>query len=88
MNRKLAGRIVFDIVLGACVFFGWWHVGLLVGFCALWLFPYYAELVLAGLAFDALYGMNDGQGIWGYAGVLAAIVLMAIVAAFTAFIRR
>ncbi len=88
MNQHILFRIAIDLALAACVFFGWWYAALPIGIIAAFRFSYYIELVAAGFAYDALFGMGAGIGfISGYIGTLAAALASAAIVFIKGSIR-
>ncbi len=81
MRSVLLFRILVDVSLAICVICGWWYVALPIGLLALWKLPSFVEIIVAGYAFDALYGFSPALGLWAYAGTL--ITVIAALIAFT-----
>ena len=62
MKNNLALRIGIDIVIAVCVIFGWWYIAVFIAAIMFFKFPYYIELLAAGFAYDALFGMGALYG--------------------------
>ena len=77
MKHHPALRITLDVILFLLVIFGWWFVAIPVAAIGAWVFPSYAEIVIAGFLYDALFGMNRGMGIMGYAFTIGAALILA-----------
>jgi hypothetical protein len=88
MDNKIILRIIFDVIITLCAVLGLWYICLPLGLIAAWLFPYYAELLAVGFVYDALFGMERGVGLFGYAGVIAAAVALTVVSLLKFVIRR
>jgi hypothetical protein len=88
MKHKLFVRIIIDIVLVFLVIQGWWFVALPIGLIGGWFFPFYAEILLAGIAYDSLFGMVPGMGFSGYLGTIVSIVVLLIVSGSKSLVRR
>jgi hypothetical protein len=74
MNKQ---RIILDIVIAISVLYGWWFVILPVGLYCVWKFPGYIEILIAGIAYDSLFGFTREVGILGYMGtIVAALVIL------------
>ncbi len=73
MSKKTVVRIIIDFVIFLAVIQGWWFVALPIGLAAVLNLPYYAEIVIAGIFYDSLFGLMPGSGIDGY---LASIVTL------------
>jgi hypothetical protein len=75
MKKLIISRVVVDIILVLCVIFGWWYAALPLGLIASWFFPYYAEFILAGLFYDALFGLGEPTaGVWAYFGTIISVI--------------
>lgn len=85
---KLAARFIFDLILAAFILEGWWFAAVIVGAFALWANDYYAEVLIAGLAYDSLYGLSAEHGIRGYVGIFVAAILTIAVSLFKRMVRR
>lgn len=81
MNSRIAtyNRIFFDILVFAAILNAWWFVALPLALVGAWIFPYYLELILAGVVYDALFGMTAGLGIRGYAGTGVSVIVFVVV---------
>lgn len=88
MNAKVLARIAFDLVIAVCILNGWWFIAVPVGIAAAWFFPYFVELIIAGVAYDAVFGMIPGSGVKGYAGTVAAIVILVALALLKKVVRK
>ncbi len=92
MNQNILFRIALDILVAFCVLFGWWYIALPIGLIALFKFSYYVEVIAAGFAYDALFGMGTVSsaniGFWAaYAGTLVATLCFAVTALIKKTIR-
>jgi len=76
MNKKI--RIILDIAIFISVIQGWWIPALALSAFGSWYFPYYFEIILAGIGFDALFGMVNTMGIQGYFGSIISISIFLI----------
>jgi len=77
MNKNLLTRIFIDLLIIITVLNGWWFFALPLALIGAWLFPYFVELIVAGIGYDSLFGFVPGMGAWGYAGTIVSIVLFA-----------
>lgn len=73
---KPAFRIILDILLFAAIINGWWPVAIALALIGAWFFKMYVEIIIAGIAYDALFGMTSGMGWRGYGGTICAITLL------------
>ena len=88
MKHAALVRTILDIILFISIIQGWWYIVLPVSMLGLWLFELYGiEAVLAGIMFDALFGMNSVMGIWGYSGIITAMLLLSVKAIIKKLVR-
>ncbi len=74
-------RIALDAIVFIAVLLGWWYVAIPIGIIGAWVFPRYAELVIAGFLYDILFGMNGGPAaVWNYAYLIASAIILAVIA--------
>jgi hypothetical protein len=57
---------------------GWWFIALPFALIGAWFLPHFIELIIAGIAYDSLFGMIKGYGIFGYWGVLISIAIFVL----------
>lgn len=70
-------RIIFDLMIMIAVIKGWWFLALPFGIVGVWLLPYFFEIIIAGIAYDALFGIGP---LLKYAGLsLSVIVLLSVI---------
>lgn len=87
LNNSLF-RICLDIVLVICLIQGWWLVLFLVAVVHVSLCSYPFEILIAGIVYDALFGLLPGTGVRGYAGTIAMVVVFLIVLGVKRLVRR
>ena len=89
MNKgKIIGRIIFDLVIAISVLSGWWFIALPVAVCGAWLFSYFAEIVIAGVAYDAFFGMVPEMGWKGYIATFISILILAVASGLKKVVRK
>ncbi len=88
MNRSVFFRIAIDIVLAISVMQGWWFAAATLAIVGLWVFPYFAEALIAGFAYDSLFGWVPGYGISGHIGVVVCASLSLVSAFFKKKLRK
>ncbi len=76
--NKIIYRLIFDIVIFIAVINGWWLPALFLAIVGFWIFPYYVELIITGIAYDALFGMVPSNGFLDYAGSTITIVFTVV----------
>jgi hypothetical protein len=89
MNKgKIIGRIIFDLVIALSVLNGWWFIAAPVALGAAWIFPYYAEIIIAAVVYDALFGMVREMGWIGYIATMLSVVVLAATAGLKRVVRK
>lgn len=78
MRTKVFARIIIDIILALAVLQGWWFVAVPLCIIGCFAFPYYIEAIIAGVAYDSLFGMEQGMGWKGYIGTFVSIIILLI----------
>jgi hypothetical protein len=76
---KLIFRIVLDVCIVIAVLNGWWPLAIVLVLIGAWFFRFFVEIILAGVAYDALFGMGHGMGWRGYEGTIGAVVIFVAV---------
>lgn len=80
-------RILFGLVSFAFIIHGFWIGAHILGILVYWRIPYYFELILFGLMYDALYGHYD-RSVYSYAGIVTAILVSVILTGLKSVVRR
>jgi hypothetical protein len=75
---KIILRIITDIIIFVAILNGWWIIALPLAMFGAWFFRYFIEIILAGMAYDALFNMIQGSGWKGYIGTIIAVILFLI----------
>lgn len=88
MKHHPALRITLDVILFLLVVFGWWYAALPVAIIGVWVFPRYAEIVIAGFLYDALFNINRAPGIMGYIFTITTALILAALAYFKVVARN
>ncbi len=88
MIKNIPLRIGADILILICLLQSWWLAAFAVAIISAWFFPYFIELVAAGIIFDALYGMVPDMGVWGYISTIEAVVVFGLVAGIRSMVRK
>ncbi len=87
MNRSVIFRILLDLVLFISIINGWWFVALPFIVIGIWRLYFVVEIVIAGIMYDALFGMVATAGIWGYAGTITAVLILVVIRILKRVIR-
>ena len=85
---KLSFRIITDLLLLISVVNGWWFIALPLSLMGAWNFPYFIEIILAGIAYDSLFGLVPEMGLWGYAGTIMAVIGSIVANVLKKIVRR
>jgi len=85
---KLSFRIITDLLLLISVVNGWWFIALPLSLMGAWNFPYFIEIILAGIAYDSLFGFVPEMGLWGYAGTIMAVIGSIVANVLKKIVRR
>lgn len=88
MDNKLSYRVIFDIIIFLCIFHGWWFVVLPLAIFGLWRYPYFVEIIFAGIIYDSLFGFQSDMILWGYLGIIVSIVVFGAVLLLKKIVRR
>jgi hypothetical protein len=74
-------RIIIGIILFISVIQGWWFIAVPLCLYGSWRYPLYLETLMAGIAYDSLFGYNHPAGLQGYLGtaVAAGIVILILI---------
>ena len=86
--HRIRIRIIIGLVLAVCVLQAWWLAALVIGLIGTWFFRDYLELVVAGIAYDALYGDTIGSGWTSHLGLFVSIIGLLITVGLKKVVRR
>lgn len=87
MKNQTLLRVTLDVIIFLLVISGWWFIALPLAIVGAWVFPRFAELAIAGFAYDALFGIGRGLGIMGYAGIILSAILLGSISYLKAAVR-
>lgn len=79
MNKLIIMRIVIDFIILISIISGWWHVALLISLVSFMFFPFFLEIIIFGIIFDALFGYNQSLGISKYVGTILSVSIFLII---------
>lgn len=71
-------RVIFDILIVIFIIFGWWFLALPIVLYCLWRYYFFAEIVLAGMFYDALFGFSESI-FWNHIGLVMAGICCLII---------
>ena len=87
VSFRNTSRVVLDVLIVIAILQGWWFVALPLVMIGTWSYVWFVESVVAGLAFDALYGMAD-LGVRGYLGIIVSVGVVVLLKIIRTLIRK
>ena len=88
MNTKLILRIIIDLLIVWALIQGFWFLVIIFGAIGLWRYEQFYEIIVAGIGYDALFGMVPRMGIHGYYGTITGIILYIVASLFKKLVRK
>ena len=88
MNKKIISRIIINLILCVSVLNGWWFVAVPLGLIGAYVYSYFVEIIIAGIAYDSLFGLVPGMGIRAYMGIIISGVGIGVVGLMKKVIRK
>lgn len=85
---SLPVRIIVDIALAVSVAHGWWQAALVLGLAGSVFCRNFIEIIIAGLAYDALFHPTIDSAVVDHAAALSGACMYAASAIVRASIRR
>jgi hypothetical protein len=86
--NKVTFRIIIDLLIFISLVNAWWFFIIPLGLIGLWFFPYFFEIILAGIAYDGLYGLVPGMGTRAFIATIIAVVTMIVFAVLKRMLRK
>jgi len=80
-------RIILYLLIAFSILNGWWLLALPLIIIGVWKFAFRIEILIAGVVYDALFGMIPGTGLHGYMGTITAIIILIILSIFKKLLR-
>jgi hypothetical protein len=80
-------KIILYLFIAFSILNGWWLLALPLLIVGIWKFSFKAEILIAGIIYDALFGMIPGTGLHGYIGTITAIFILIILGLFKKLVR-
>lgn len=71
---KIFIRTTIDVLIAVSVLEGWWFIALPLSAIGVWFFDSFVEIIVAGLAYDSLFGFVYGSGVIAYLGTIISVV--------------
>lgn len=87
MKKQLIFRILLDFLIIVSILHAWWFIALPLAIFGVWKFPYFIEIILAGIIYDSLFGFVSGMGVLGYVGTVVSIIVFGIVVLLRKVVR-
>lgn len=90
MTKNPSLRITLDVIVFLSVILGWWFAAIPASIIGAWMFPRYAEIVIAGFMYDILFSMNGSghMGIFGYAYLASSVIILLIISYLKAVFKN
>lgn len=67
---------------------GWWFIALPIALIGLLRYRWYAECLIAGIAYDSLFGLVASEGVSSYAGTILAVTLFTVMSLLKKIMRK
>ena len=87
MNHSFIIRICLYIAIIGAIINGWWFIALPLLLIGVWRLSFRIEIIIAGIMYDALFGMVHGMGWWGYIGTIVSVIIVSVILIFEKMIR-
>lgn len=81
-------RLILGIGLILALIQGWWFVLIPLGLIGAWAWPFYVEIIVAGIVYDALYVSAAGAGARGFLGTIVSLAIIVLMAGLKMVVRR
>ncbi len=78
MKYSLAIRIILYVIIVFSIINGWWYIALPFALIGAWQFAFRWEIMIAGVIYDALFGMLPDMGFLGYIGTSIAVCIVVV----------
>jgi hypothetical protein len=88
MSQHHIYRIILDILIALCIIQGWWFIALPLCILGIWRHGYFLEILLAGFAYDALFGAGTDIAVMRYVGISVATAVFVIFLFLKKMLRR
>jgi ABC-type enterochelin transport system permease subunit len=84
----MISRIALSIIMLLAIIHGWWFVALPIALIGMLRYSNFYEALVAGLAYDSLFGLIPHEGILSYIGSISAIVLFGAIMVLKSIMRK
>ncbi|MBP6858427.1 MAG: hypothetical protein KBC33_01185 [Candidatus Pacebacteria bacterium] len=81
-------RLILDILMFLTVIQGWWFFALPIALVGMLRYSNYYEVLIAGLAYDSLFGLTPHEGISSYIGSISAGLLFGAMVVLKKIMRK
>ncbi|MEN9913269.1 MAG: hypothetical protein RLY66_677 [Candidatus Parcubacteria bacterium] len=81
-------RLIIDILMTFAIIHGWWFIALPIALVGALRYRWFFEMLIAGLAYDSLFGLVPEQGIYSYIGIISSLILFAAMMFLKAIMRK
>jgi hypothetical protein len=87
-NRRIVIRIAVDAFIAVAVIQGWWYAALAVGLVAAWSYDFFPELIVAGIAYDSLFGLSEVLRLGSFLGTIVSVIALVLAGGIKKVVRR
>lgn len=88
MRKDILIRIILDLLILVSVVEGFWFVALPLAVIGCWNFSYFIEMLLAGMIYDALFGLIPETSFASYYGSIFSLVIFLIIIQLKKVVRN
>jgi hypothetical protein len=88
LRNNLYPRIILDLAIFVSIINGWWFIAIPLCVVGLWYVENFLEIIIAGIAYDGLFGMNNEFGWYAYVGTIFGILLYTCMHIVKKFVRK
>ena len=88
MNKQPLYRIILDTLILLAILQGWWFVVLLLAIVGAWKYSSFAEIIIAGMMYDSLYGFVQSFGVRGYMGTIISVLFFVPIVVLKRVMRK
>ena len=86
--KTLFKRLIIDVLLVIAIFGGWWFVAIPFAIIGMWICPFFLEIIIAGIIYDALFGYSSIFGLAGYIGTIISITIFLVIVLLKKVVRK
>jgi hypothetical protein len=88
LRNNLYPRIILDLAIFVSIINGWWFIAIPLCAIGLWYIENFVEIIIAGIAYDSLFALNDAFGLYAYMGTIVGVLLYTCMHIVKKFVRK